>query len=55
MSDFDIVGSEEYAKRQSGLSRKYSVFIVVIDPEHSEIAKIIGIKTPGSYYAVKPK
>lgn len=52
---FDIVGAEEYHKRQSGLSRKYSVFLVVIDPERSEIANIIGIKVPGSYYAVKPK
>ena len=55
MSGFDVISSEEYSKRQSGLSRKYSVFIVVIDPEKSEIAKIIGIKVPGSYYAVKPK
>ncbi len=55
MSDFDIVGAEEYSKRQSGLSRKYSVFIVVLDPERSEIANLIGIKVPGSYYAVKPK
>jgi hypothetical protein len=52
---FDIVGAEEYSKRQSGLSRRYSVFLVVIDPERSEIANIIGIKVPGSYYAVKPK
>lgn len=55
MSNFDIIGSEEYAKRQSGFSRKYSVFIVVIDPERSEIANLIGIKTPGTFYAVKPK
>jgi RNA polymerase subunit RPABC4/transcription elongation factor Spt4 len=52
---FDIVGAEEYSKRQSGLSRKYSVFLVVIDPERSEIAEIIGVKVPGTYYAVKPK
>jgi RNA polymerase subunit RPABC4/transcription elongation factor Spt4 len=55
MSDFDIISSDEYVKRQSGLSRKYSIFLVVVDPERSEIAKIIGIKVPGSYYAVKPR
>ena len=52
---FDIISANEYGKRQSGLSRKYSVFVVVGDPERSEIAKIIGIQVPGSYYAVKPK
>ena len=55
MSDFEIISADEYSKRQSGLSRKYSVFVVVINPEKSEIAKVIGIKVPGSYYAVKPK
>ena len=52
---FDIIGAEEYSKRQSGLSRKYSVFLVLVDPERSEIGKIIGVKVPGTYYAVKPK
>lgn len=52
---FDIVGAEEYSKRQSGLSRRYSVFLVLIDPERSEIAKMIGVQVPGTYYAVRPK
>lgn len=55
MSDFEFISAEEYAKRQTGLTRKYSIFIVLLDPEKSEIGKILDIKVPGAYYAVKPK
>ncbi len=55
MSDFEFISSEEYAKRQPGLAKKYSIFVIVIDPEKSEIAKELELKVPGGYFAVKSK
>ena len=49
---FEVMSAEEYAKKYTTLSKKYAIFIAVLDPEKSEIAKIINIKVPGTYYAI---
>ncbi len=49
---FEVMSAEEYQKKYTTLSRKYAIFVAVLDPEKSEIAKLIGIKVPGVYYAV---
>ncbi|MBN1169875.1 hypothetical protein JXA56_02530 [Candidatus Micrarchaeota archaeon] len=55
MTDFELITPEEYSKRQAGTARKYSMFVVVLDPEKSELARILDVKVPGPYYAVKSK
>lgn len=41
-------------KCQGELSEKYSGMVVILDPERSEIAKLIGVNVVGSY-AVRVK
>ena len=36
-------------KCQGELSEKYSGIIIVLEPEHSEIAKLMELNTTGSY------
>lgn len=55
MTDYEFVTSDEYAKRQAGHSKKYSIFIGILDPEKSEIAKLLNLKVPGGYFAVKSR
>jgi DNA-directed RNA polymerase subunit E" len=51
-----IVNTKEKACPKCGgeLSDKYSGMVVILDPERSEIAKLVGINAPGSY-AVRVK
>lgn len=51
-----IIQTKEKAcpKCQGELSDKYSGLVVILDPERSEIAKLIGVNVVGSY-AVRVK
>lgn len=41
-------------KCQGELSEKFSGMVIVIDPEKSEVAKVVGVNAVGSY-AIKVK
>ncbi|MHA1626747.1 MAG: transcription elongation factor subunit Spt4 [Candidatus Asgardarchaeia archaeon] len=34
---------------ESNLSSSYSGLVIIIDPDNSEVAKILNIKNPGTY------
>jgi DNA-directed RNA polymerase subunit E" len=51
-----IISTKEKVCPKCGgeLSEKYSGMIIVLDPERSEIAKMVGLNTVGNY-AIKVK
>lgn len=50
-----VYGEDKACPKCGGeLSKRFAGLVIVLDPEHSEIAKIASINTTGSY-AVKVK